>query len=73
MNAASNVAAVTLFGFAGHILWIAGFAMAAGQVSGARLGAGLAVKKGARFVRPIFLTIVGITLVRLIYLAATQN
>lgn len=70
MNASSNVAAVILFGLMGHIAWTAGLAMAAGQVSGARLGAGLAVKKGARFVRPLFLTIVGITLVRLIYLAA---
>jgi uncharacterized membrane protein YfcA len=41
--------------------------MGAGQVIGARLGAGLVVKKGARFVRPIFLTMVALTLLRLLY------
>lgn len=69
MNAASNVAAVGLFALLHHIDWVAGLTMAVGQIVGARLGAGVAVKKGARFVRPLFLTIVGLTLARLIYLA----
>ena len=69
MNAASNLAAVILFGVAGHIAWVAALSMAAGQALGARLGAGVALKKGARFVRPLFLTMVGLTLARLVYLA----
>ena len=68
MNGASNAAAALVFGLAGHIAWGAAACMAAGQVVGARLGALVALKKGARFVRPLFLTMVGLTLVRLLYL-----
>jgi uncharacterized membrane protein YfcA len=42
--------------------------MAAGQVAGARLGAGLVVRKGARFVRPAFLVIAGLTILRLLWI-----
>jgi len=41
--------------------------MAAGQVIGARTGSGLAIKKGTSFIRPIFLTMVFLTIARLIY------
>lgn len=72
MNATSNVAALGLFLLHGSV-WIAGgLAMGAGQLVGARLGTGLVVKKGARFVRPVFLTMVTLTLVRLVYLSATR-
>jgi uncharacterized membrane protein YfcA len=69
MNLTSNLAAVALFAIGGHIYFAAGLTMAAGQVVGARLGAGLVVKKGARFVRPIFLIVVALTLARLFYIA----
>ena len=69
MNVTSNVAAVALFMLGGHIYYAAGLTMAAGQVVGARLGAGLVVKKGARFVRPIFLIVVTLTTARLLYVA----
>jgi hypothetical protein len=69
MNMTSNVAAVALFMIGGHIYFAAGLTMAAGQVFGARIGAGLVVKKGARFVRPIFLIVVALTTVRLLYVA----
>lgn len=67
MNLTSNVAAFFLFMLAGNVLYGAGLSMAAGQVIGARLGAGLVVKKGARFVRPVFLTIVALTLAHLLH------
>ncbi len=44
--------------------------MAAGQVIGGRLGAGLVVKNGARFVRPIFLAVVTATIARLVWVVA---
>jgi uncharacterized membrane protein YfcA len=72
MNLVSNAAAVGLFLCGGHILFAAALAMAAGQVAGARLGAGLVVKKGARFVRPIFLIVVALTIARLLYVANTR-
>jgi uncharacterized membrane protein YfcA len=42
--------------------------MAIGQVAGARLGAGLVVHRGARFVRPAFLAMAGLTILRLLWI-----
>ena len=67
MNATSNLAALALFAAAGLIHLGAGLTMAAGQVVGGRLGAGLVVTRGARFIRPVFLTMVTITLARLLW------
>ena len=69
VNLASNVAALLFFLAHGQVDFGAGLVMAVGQVAGARLGAGLVVKNGARFVRPIFLAVVGATLTRLLWLA----
>ena len=68
MNATSNLASLALFAAAGQVYLFAGLAMAAGQVVGARLGAGLVVHRGARFVRPAFLAIAALTIVRLLWL-----
>ena len=68
MNATSNLASLALFAWAGLVDLGAGAAMGAGQVAGARLGAGLVVHKGARFVRPAFLAMAGLTIVRLLWL-----
>ncbi len=68
MNFASNIVALAVF-VAGHnVLWSAGLCMAGGQFLGARLGSNLAIRNGARFIRPLFLTVVFLTLVRLGYL-----
>jgi hypothetical protein len=72
MNAASNLASLGVFIMAGQVSWIAGAVMVAGQIIGARLGAGLVVKKGARFIRPVFLTMVTLTIARLAYLELTR-
>jgi len=48
--------------------------MAAGQVIGGRLGAHLAINKGARLIRPLFLSVVSVTIAALgykTYLAST--
>jgi len=68
MNATSNLAALALFAAAGLVELRAGLIMAAGQLLGARIGAGLVVTRGARFIRPVFLTMVSLTLARLIWL-----
>ncbi len=68
MNATSNLASLALFAAAGQIYLAAGLAMAVGQVAGARLGAGLVVHRGARFVRPAFLAIAALTILRLLWL-----
>jgi uncharacterized membrane protein YfcA len=72
MNAASNLASLGVFIVVGQVDWIAGGVMVAGQIVGARLGAGLVVKKGARFIRPVFLTMVTLTIARLAYVELTR-
>jgi hypothetical protein len=68
MNATSNLASLALFAAAGLVHLGAGLVMAAGQVAGARLGAGLVVRKGAQFVRPAFLVMAGLTILRLVWI-----
>ena len=67
MNFVSNIVALAVFIIGGSVLWTAGLVMAAGQVIGARAGSSLAIKRGAGFIRPFFLTMVFLTIVRLIY------
>ncbi|PTY00522.1 TSUP family transporter [Opitutus sp. ER46] len=67
MNATSNVASLALFAAAGQVHYGAGLAMAAGQILGGRIGAGLVVTRGARFVRPIFMVMAAATLARLLW------
>jgi uncharacterized membrane protein YfcA len=67
MNATSNLASLVVFIFGGHVAWLMGLVMGAGQLVGGRLGARLAVRGGARFVRPVFLTVVVLLLARLLY------
>ncbi len=69
MNATSNLAALALFAFAGLVHFGASLAMAAGQLIGGRLGAGLVVTRGTSFIRPVFLTMVSLTLARLLWVS----
>lgn len=69
MNATSNVAALVLFAIGGQVHLAAGLTMAAGQVLGGRLGAGLVVTRGAKFIRPVFLVMVTLTLARLLWVS----
>ena len=66
MNLASNIMSVIMFGLGGSILWSYGAVMAAGQIIGARIGAGLAVKKGIRVIRPLYIIVVFATIAKLL-------
>jgi uncharacterized membrane protein YfcA len=57
MNFASNIGAFAVFAFSGVIFWKIGIAMGIGQFIGARLGAGLAMKNGARLIKPLLVTV----------------
>ena len=51
-NATPNLVSLLVFLIGGKIVWLAGFAMAAGQILGARLAAGLIISKGNQLIRP---------------------
>ncbi len=67
LNVASNVGSLAFFILGGKVVWAAGFAMAAGQVIGARLGAFAVIRRGAALVKPlVVVTAIGMAL-RLLY------
>lgn len=68
MNFTSNIVSLILFIIGGNVLYSAGICMAIGQFIGARIGSSLAIQKGARFIRPVFLVVVAVTIGRLVYL-----
>lgn len=73
MNFASNLAALAFFAVAGTVCWLPGLAMGTGQLLGGRLGAHLAMTRGARFVRPIFLVMASLVALKLIYASLTAG
>lgn len=57
LNFTSNIASLMFFAVGGHIVWLAGLIMAAGQLIGGQLGAKLVVSKGTRLVRPLIVVV----------------
>ncbi|SMO76169.1 TSUP family transporter [Paracoccus laeviglucosivorans] len=53
LNFASNLGGLVAFAFVGKPLWLLGLAMAAAQIAGATLGARLAMRIGARVIKPL--------------------
>lgn len=67
MNFTSNIVSFVIFVVGGFVYLPAGLIMAAGQIIGSRIGSGLVLKKGAKFIRPVFITIVILTTLKLLY------
>ena len=57
LNFASNIGGFAAFAFVGVIAWKVGLVMGVAQFFGARLGAGLAMKKGARLIKPLLIVV----------------
>jgi hypothetical protein len=53
LNFASNIGAFCVFAFSGVIVWKAGLVMGVGQFLGAQAGSRLAMKNGAKIIRPL--------------------
>ncbi|MFT4150252.1 MAG: TSUP family transporter [Paracoccaceae bacterium] len=53
LNFASNLGGLILFAATGHPWWAVGLAMGAAQIAGARIGARLAMRVGARAIKPL--------------------
>ena len=67
MNFASNIISFAAFLIGGYIWFAGGACMAVGQIVGSRIGSGLAIKRGARFIRPVYITVVLATVVKLVW------
>lgn len=66
-NLESNMVALAWFIMGHHVDYKIGATMACGQIIGGRLGSYLVIKNGAKLVRPIFLTVVLITIIVMLY------
>ncbi len=72
LNAASNVASLAVFAVGRQFVLPAVVVMAAGQLVGARVGARLVVRRGARFVQPLFLGMACVVILRLLWVTYIQ-
>ncbi|MHB1066571.1 MAG: TSUP family transporter [Candidatus Nanopelagicales bacterium] len=65
VNLGTNVAALVVFGITGSVQWLLGLLMGACNVTGAVIGARMAISRGSGFVRVVFLAVVGLLILRL--------
>ena len=66
-NSASNLASLVTFAIAGKVMWAVGIPAALCGIAGNYLGSSLALKGGARVIRPMFFVVLTLLLARLIY------
>ena len=67
MNFGSNLSAFAFFLMTGRVVFAAGLAMGVGQLLGARLGSRMVVKRGTKFIRPVFISVVLALTAKLLY------
>ena len=66
-NSASNLASLVTFALAGKVMWSVGIPAAVCGIAGNYVGSSLALKGGAKVIRPMFFVVLGLLLIRLIY------
>ena len=64
LNISTNLAALLLFGFKGHIWWSYALVLGLANVTGSVLGARMALKHGAGFVRVFFIAVVALLILK---------
>ena len=69
LNFASNIGAMAVFAVVASPWWLVGLAMGAAQFAGAQLGSRLAVRVGARLIRPLLVTVSVALALRLLWQA----
>ena len=67
VNMATNLGALAFFLPTGHLLWGLGLVLGVANMAGGYLGARMAVTKGSRFIRIVFLSVVGALILKLGY------
>ncbi len=66
-NSASNLASLITFGLAGKVMWAVGIPAALCGIAGNYVGSGLALKGGAKVIRPMFFVVLTLLVARLVY------
>lgn len=66
-NSASNLASLVTFALAGKVLWGVGVPAALCGIAGNYVGSSIALKGGAKVIRPMFFVVLALLLARLIY------
>ena len=56
-NAATNFGSLVVFALGGQVLWLLGLCMAAGAMVGGWIGSHLAIRHGARLIRPLLIVL----------------
>ena len=69
LNFASNIGAMAVFALVAPVWWSVGPCMGAAQFAGAQLGSRLAVRVGARLIRPLLVTVSVALALRLLWQA----
>lgn len=67
LNTASNLAGLATFIFNGSVVWAYGIIMGLSMIAGAYFGTKMAIKHGAAYVRPLFLTVTTVLIGKQIY------
>lgn len=67
LNFASGVGALVSFAMSGTIVWSYGIIMAVAMIAGAICGSRLAIKKGASYVRPLYLLVTTLLIGKQVY------
>ncbi|HTO93248.1 MAG TPA: TSUP family transporter [Bacteroidota bacterium] len=67
MNFTSNIVSCLIFLAGGYVFLGAGIAMGLGEIAGAAVGSRMVVRRGVKFIRPIFVMMVIATTAKLLY------
>ena len=67
LNLSSNFASLVVFAFLGKLNWVYGLSIAVVMTFGAIIGSRLAILKGNKFIKPVFLVITSILILKMSY------
>jgi uncharacterized membrane protein YfcA len=67
MNFTSNIVSLVTFAIGGQVVLWVGLVMGMGQMIGAFIGSHLVITRGVKFVRPILIFVVLLTVAKLLY------
>ena len=67
LNLSSNFASLVVFAFLGKLNWVYGLSIAIVMTFGAIIGSRLAILKGNKFIKPVFLAVTSILILKMSY------